>query len=353
MGFRYGLVGLANAGKSTLFNALTGSDVSAVSAYDFCTKAPVHGQAVVPDPRLERLARLNSSKRVSPTTLSFVDIVGLVSGASRGEGLGNRFLGALREMDCLLHVLRCFRRSEEEEVTPLRDCQLVETELMLADLESVERRLSVRKKGSDEEKKVYPLLEAIYERLASGAPASEVTCEIKDQKLLNGLGLLTAKPVLYICTVREEDVRGNSWTREVLEAKTDGLIVAGAFEAELNLITDLEEKRQFLSSLGLTETGLDRLIRVGYESLNLCTFFTTGEKETKAWTIRRGTKAQQAAGVIHSDFERGFIRAEVIAYDDYIRLGGEAGARQEGRFRLESKEYLVQDGDVIRFRFCV
>ena len=349
MGFRCGLVGLANVGKSTLFNALTSSNGAEISSYAFCTKNPIHGQAAVPDERLESLAELNTSKRVIPTALEFVDIAGLTEGASRGEGLGNRFLGSLREMDCLLHVLRCFQRSNDEEITPLHDCELVETELLLADLESVERRLRERKKKHEDEKDLYRLLEEIHEKLSCGSPASEV----KSQTLLNTLGLLTTKPILYICNVTEEDAQGNRWTQEVFEAKKDALVVAAAFEAELSGILDPNEKKAFLTSVGLTETGLDRLIRAGYAKLNLCTFFTTGAKETKAWTIPRDTSARKAAGVIHSDFERGFIRAEVIAYEDYVALGGENQARQAGRLRVESKEYVVQDGDVIRFRFHV
>lgn len=367
MGFQCGIVGLPNVGKSTLFNALTATQAAEAANYPFCTIEPNVGRVGVPDDRLETLASIAKSGKVLPTQLEFVDIAGLVRGASKGEGLGNQFLGNIRQVDAIVHVLRCF---EDDDIThvdgsidPLRDAETVETELMLADLESVEKRLvaSVKKarSGDKEAKAETALLERVAEILREGRPAR--TLPVSDSieaSRLAGLQLLTTKPVLFVCNVEENDAaEGNRWTRSVDEmAATCGarsLVISAAIEADLATIQDPEERAEYLQAMGLDEPGLARLIQAGYELLGLITFFTAGPKEARAWTLRRGSTAPQAAGVIHTDFQRGFIRAETIAYEDYASLGGEQAAKDAGKMRQEGKEYIVSDGDVFHFRFNV
>ena len=364
MGFKCGIVGLPNVGKSTLFNALTQTASAEAANYPFCTIEPNVGEVPVPDPRLDRIAAIAKSAQVIPTRLTFVDIAGLVKGASKGEGLGNQFLANIREVDAIAHVLRCF---EDDDVThvegrtdPLADAEIVETELMLADLDSLERRrpaLEKRAKGPDKEAKaLLPVIDAALAVLSEGKPARLADIPPEDRPMFKGLQLLTAKPVLYVCNVDETAARnGNAHSRRVEEkAAREGagcVVISAKIEAELVQL-DAAERADYLASLGLEEPGLNRLIRAGYRLLGLATFFTAGPKEARAWTIRQGTLAPQAAGVIHTDFEKGFIRAETIAYDDFIRLNGEAGAKEAGKMRLEGKDYRVQDGDVMHFRFA-
>jgi len=366
MGFRCGIVGLPNVGKSTLFNALTETQAAQAANYPFCTIEPNVGQVAVPDERLHRLAAIAGSARIIETQLGFVDIAGLVKGASKGEGLGNQFLGHIREVDAIIHVLRCFENDDIQHVAnrvdPIADAEVVETELMLADLESLEKRVSAAAKratgGDREAKAMASVLGQALELLREGKPARlTVPRDEEEARLLRQAQLLTTKPVLYVCNVAEEDAAsGNALSAKVFEkAAAEGaeaVVVSAAIEAELATMPP-EERGEFLAALGLSESGLSRVIRAGYKLLGLKTFFTVGPKEARAWTFRAGTKAPQAAGLIHSDFERGFIRAETIAYEDYIALGGEAGAREAGKLRLEGKDYEVQDGDVILFRFNV
>ncbi len=365
MGFACGIVGLPNVGKSTLFNALTESAAAEAANYPFCTIEPNVGRVPVPDPRLEVLGRLARSARLVPTQLEVRDIAGLVRGASRGEGLGNRFLAAIREVDAVLHVLRCFEDGDvahvEGSVDPLRDAELVETELLLADIESLERRregLIKRARGGDREARAQlALIEQLLPPMQQGVPARAVPLADEQRRQLRLLQLLTAKPVLYVCNVEEAAVAtGNAWSERVAAmAARQGagtVVVSAAIEAELAALAP-EERREYLESLGLEEPGLHRVVREGYRLLDLITFFTAGPKEARAWTVRRGTRAPQAAGVIHSDFERGFICAEVIAFDDYVACGGEQGAKEAGRMRLEGRDYVIQDGDVCLFRFNV
>jgi len=364
MGFNCGIVGLPNVGKSTLFNALTETAAAQAANYPFCTIEPNVGRVAVPDPRLETLAGLAKSARVVPTSLEFVDIAGLVRGASKGEGLGNQFLANIREVDAIVHVLRCFEGAEvthvEGSLDPLRDAETVETELMLADLDSLEKRvpaLQKRARGGDREAAAQlALIEPIIAALARGQPA-RAAIPPGEESRARALNLLTTKPVLYVANVDEASAAtGNFWSGKVAElAAARGaaaVVVSAAIEAEIAQLP-AAEKRAFLESLGLADSGLDRVVRSGYRLLGLSTFFTAGPKETRAWTIRRGTKAPQAAGVIHSDFERGFIAAETIAYDDFVAYGGEVGAREAGRLRIEGRDYVVQDGDVMLFRFNV
>jgi len=363
MGFKCGIIGLPNVGKSTLFNALTQTAAAQAANYPFCTIEPNVGEIAVPDPRLEEIARLAKSPAIVPTRITFVDIAGLVRGASKGEGLGNQFLAHIREVDALVHVVRCFADSDvmhiEGRIDPVGDIETVETELMLADLDSLERRLDTLDKkargGDKEAKETLDLVNRALTPLRAGKPVRLATRGPQD-KALRRLGLLTALPVLYVCNVDEEAAAtGNAFSRQVEEraqAENAGCIVISAkIEAEIAALA-ADERRQYLAALGLAEPGLDRLIRAAYALLGLVTFFTAGPKEARAWTIARGTKAPQAGGVIHSDFERGFIRAEVTTYEDYVRCGGEAGAREAGRLRLEGKDYVVADGDVIHFRFA-
>jgi len=366
MGLRCGIVGLPNVGKSTLFNALTSSATAAAENYAFCTVEPNVGEVPVPDERLETIAKLAGSVQVIPTRLGFVDIAGLVRGASKGEGLGNRFLAHIREMDAIIHVLRCFGSGEvmhvEGRIDPIADAETVDTELMLADLESLTGRihgLERRIRGGDTEAaKTLDLVRRAIALLEEGRPAREMRpADPEETRRFRELQLLTAKPVLYLCNVEEAAVAaGNAETSRVAEkAAGEGagvVIVSAAIEAEIAEMDDPADKREFLASIGLERTGLDRLIRAAYELLDLITFFTAGPKEARAWTIPRGTKAPQAAGVIHSDFEDGFIRAETTAYEDFVACGGESGARAAGKMRLEGKDYIVRDGDVLHIRFA-
>lgn len=364
MGFNCGIVGLPNVGKSTLFNALTETAAAEAANYPFCTIEPNVGRVAVPDPRLERLAEIAGSGKVIPTQLEFVDIAGLVRGASKGEGLGNQFLANIREVDAIVHVLRCFEGDithVEGSVDPIRDADTVETELMIADLESVERQAENAAKrartGDKEAKQRMAVLEPVLAALRDGRPARQVEVAEELKPLFRSLNLLTAKPVLYVANVAEHEVAtGNAYSEQVrARAEAEGaamVVVSAAIEAEIATL-EPEEKQAFLEELGLKESGLARLIRAGYELLDLITFFTIGPKEARAWTVQRGAKAPQAAGVIHSDFERGFIRAETISYEDYIALGGEQGAKDAGRMRAEGKDYVVADGDVFHFRFNV
>lgn len=364
MGFNCGIVGLPNVGKSTLFNALTETAAAEAANYPFCTIEPNVGRVAVPDPRLERLAEIAGSGKVIPTQLEFVDIAGLVRGASKGEGLGNQFLANIREVDAIVHVLRCFEGDithVEGSVDPIRDADTVETELMIADLESVERQAENAAKrartGDKEAKQRMAVLEPVLAALRDGRPARQVEVAEELKPLFRSLNLLTAKPVLYVANVAEHEVAtGNAYSEQVrARAEAEGaamVAVSAAIEAEIATL-EPEEKQAFLEELGLKESGLARLIRAGYELLDLITFFTIGPKEARAWTVQRGAKAPQAAGVIHSDFERGFIRAETISYEDYIALGGEQGAKDAGRMRAEGKDYVVADGDVFHFRFNV
>ena len=365
MGFNCGIVGLPNVGKSTIFNALTETAAAEAANYPFCTIEPNVGRVPVPDSRLDKIAALAKSVKTIPTFLEFVDIAGLVRGASKGEGLGNKFLANIREVDAIIMVLRCFEAEVthvEGSVDPLRDAETVETELMLADLESVERQLesaTKRARGGDREaKQRLAVLEPAAAVLREGRPARHAAIGPDLSSAFRQLQLLTAKPVLYLANVDESDARdGNPMSDRVAErAARDGagfVVISAAIESEIATLTDKIERREFLEGLGLEETGLARVIHAGYDLLDLITFFTAGPKEARAWTVKRGAKAPQAAGVIHTDFERGFIRAETISYDEYVAHGGEQGAKDAGKMRAEGKDYVVRDGDVFHFRFNV
>jgi GTP-binding protein YchF len=366
MGFKCGIVGLPNVGKSTLFNALTETAAAQAANYPFCTIEPNVGEVAVPDKRLETLAALAKSAIIVPTRLTFVDIAGLVRGASKGEGLGNQFLANIREVDAIAHVVRCFEDADvthvEGRIDPIADIETVETELMLADLESLERRvdnLERKARGTDkdakEAKEALDLVNRALALLRDGKPARLTERKPDEEKAFHMLGLLTSLPVLYVCNVEEAAAAGgNAFAQQVeARAKAEGaasIIISAKIESEIAVLSR-DERADYLAAVGLDEAGLDRLIRAGYALLDLVTFFTAGPKEARAWTVTRGTKAPPAAGVIHSDFEHGFIRAETIAYADYVACSGEAGARDAGKMRLEGKDYMVQDGDVMHFRF--
>ncbi len=365
MGFKCGIVGLPNVGKSTLFNALTRTAAAQAANYPFCTIEPNTGEVAVPDERLGKIAEIASSKDIIPARMSFVDIAGLVRGASKGEGLGNQFLANIREVDAIIHVLRCFEDDDithvEGVIDPVADADTIETELMLADLESLERRTEQMRKratGKDKEAQLLlPMMDAALELLRDGKPVRLLLDGIaaEDLRILKSLNLLTSKPVLYVCNVSEDDAaEGNELSKAVADmAAGQGagtVVISAAIEEEIAQLPD-EEQGEFLEMNGLEESGLSRLIREGYNLLELITYFTAGPKETRAWTIPTGYKAPQAAGVIHTDFERGFIRAQTIAYDDYVSLGGETAAREAGKSRDEGKEYVVHDGDVMLFKF--
>jgi GTP-binding protein YchF len=364
MGFKCGIVGLPNVGKSTLFNALTQTAAAEAANYPFCTIEPNVGEVGVPDERLDKLAAIAKSGQIIPTRLTFVDIAGLVRGASKGEGLGNQFLSHIREVDAVAYVLRCFEDDDithvENRIDPVADADTVETELMLADLDSCEKRAAaVEKKAKSGEKEAKAQL-ALFEKalvlLREGKPARLAKLTPEEEPQYRLLQLLTAKPVLYVCNVDEASAaNGNAFSNKVEErAKAEGagcVVISAKIEAEFAGLP-AEDRTAFLADMGLSEPGLNRLIRAGYALLDLVTYFTVGPKEARAWTITRGTKAPAAAGVIHTDFEKGFIRAETIAYDDYVSLGGEVGAKDGGKMRLEGKEYVVKDGDVMHFRFA-
>lgn len=363
MGFKCGIVGLPNVGKSTLFNALTKTASAQAANYPFCTIEPNTGEVGVPDPRLALLAKAGGSANIIPTRLSFVDIAGLVRGASKGEGLGNQFLANIREVDAIAHVLRCFDDGDithvEGKIDPVADADTVETELMLADMDSLERRVTAMRKraqvGDKEAKTTLPLMEGALALLKDGKPARQLDVADDERDLFDALNLLTSKPVLYVCNVEEASAGSGNAYSDAVKAKAEAegagaVVISAAIESEIAQLDD-EEAREYMESMGLDEPGLDRLIRSGYDLLGLITYFTVGPKETRAWTITKGTKAPAAAGVIHTDFERGFIRAQTIGYDDYIACNGETRAKETGKARDEGKEYIVKDGDVLLFKF--
>jgi GTP-binding protein YchF len=366
VGFNCGIVGLPNVGKSTLFNALTATAAAQAANYPFCTIEPNIGRVSVPDARLDKLAQMANSQKIIPAQLEFVDIAGLVRGASAGEGLGNQFLGHIRSVDAIIHVLRCFEDDDithvEGSIDPLRDLTTIETELVLADIDSLERRMPAvakKAKGGDiESKALLGIMEKARVHLEAGNPAQTLIMANEEKPLAAELQLLSSKPVLYVCNVAElQAACGNDWTKKISDYVSikgaRAVIVSAAIESEVAILGSEEESQEYLQSLGLKETGLRRIIREGYGLLDLITFFTIGPKEARAWTTHRNIKAPEAAGVIHTDFERGFICAETISCDDYIACGGEAGAKTTGKLRLEGRDYKVKDGDIFHFRFNV
>ena len=366
MGFNCGIVGLPNVGKSTLFNALTATAAAEAANFPFCTIEPNTGRVAVPDARLDAIAKIGKSAKIVPTQLEFVDIAGLVRGASKGEGLGNQFLANIREVDAIIHVLRCY---EDENVThvegsvdPVRDAETVETELMIADMESLQKRIQPLEKkarvGDKDAQKQMDLMTRALACLEAGKPALAVKLKEGEAETFSRMQLLTTKPVLYVCNVDEDSAAsGNDYSAKVAkmaeEKGASAVVISAKIEEEVSALDDEAEKTEFLESLGLSETGLSRIIRAGYALLGLLTFFTVGPKEARAWTVRDGAKAPEAAGVIHGDFERGFIAAETIAYDDYVSLGGEHAAKEAGKMRQEGRNYPVKDGDILLFRFNV
>ena len=365
MGFKCGIVGLPNVGKSTLFNALTETATAEAANYPFCTIEPNTGIVAVPDKRLKKLSELANSQKVIPAQMQFVDIAGLVSGASKGEGLGNKFLSHIREVDAIIHVLRCFEDTEithvENSIDPLRDSEIIETELMLADLDSLDKQiqnLSKKAKSNDPDaKKDLALMQNLHVLLSDGKPIRSADFDKDKLKKIKTFNLLTSKPVLYVCNVSEEDaVLGNKFSKiifdKAIQENCVSVIISGAIEAEIALLND-EEKNEFLADLNLKESGLNRLIRKGFDLLGLLTFFTVGPKEARAWTLKKDSTAPEAAGAIHTDFQKGFIRAETISYDDYLNYKSEQAVKDSGRMRVEGSDYVVQDGDIFHFRFNV
>lgn len=365
MALKCGIVGLPNVGKSTLFNALTSAKALAAN-YPFATKEPNIGMITVPDLRLEALARIINPKSVQPTTIEIVDIAGLIKGASKGEGLGNQFLANIREVDAIIHVVRCFENDNivhvDGNVNPVRDKEIVDTELILKDLDTIEKRIDRLKKsaksGNKEDQRQVEMATSFFEHMEKGLPARSLPLDKEEEELMDSMFLLTAKPVLYVCNVEESAVvNGNAHTaafkHAIKDEKAEMMLISASIESEITELEDPEERSMFLEEMGLMEPGVNRLILSAYKLLNLYTYFTAGEKEVRAWTITKGTNAPQAAGVIHTDFEKGFIRAEVIKYDDFVRLGSEAAVKEAGKMSVEGKEYIVQDGDIMHFRFNV
>ena len=366
MGFRCGIIGLPNVGKSTLFNALTATAAAETANFPFCTIEPNIGKVPVPDQRLSQISKITNSKKTVSTQIEFVDIAGLVKGASKGEGLGNQFLSNIREVDAIVHVLRCFDDENISHVSgdidPVNDMEIVETELMLSDLDSLERRigpLEKKSRGNDNDAiKEIELIMSVLEVLKRGDPARTSKALNADEKIFKSLNLLSAKPVVYVCNVEEEaavdgNLKSSSVANLVSKKGTDSVVISGKIESEVSFLSEENEKLEYLESIGLAEPGLSRVIRAGYSLLELITFFTTGPSETRAWTIPSGAKSPEAAGAIHSDFERGFIKAETISFDDFIKFNGEHGAKEAGKMRQEGKEYEVSDGDVMHFKFNV